>query len=322
MVRSLRFLIAAVLMLGFSGSVGLGQSPDATQIRIGAALDDETTPLVYGWKSGFFQSRGLNVEVERFNSGSAVAAAVVGGSLEMGKAGTIAILQAHLRGLPFTMIAPVSYYRNEKPACGLIVPSASSMRTAKDFVGKTISVSSIGDLFQLTMSAWLEENHVDKESVKYVEIPPPTVMAAMDQNRIDGGLVCEPILHTALGSGKYRMAAPTYSAVGVHWQTAAIFAKTDWVDAHRELVEKFVRAVRDVNSYVAAHEDAAAPYIVQFIGLDPTTVKTEVHPGRAVYLVPDQFQSLIDVAAKYKAIARAFPAQELISPFALKPGAR
>lgn len=322
MVRSLRLFAAAVLMLALSGSIVLGQTPDTTVIRVGAALDDETTPLVYGWKSGFFASRGLNVEIQRFNSGSAVAAAVAGGSLEMGKAGTIAILQAHVRGLPFTMIAPVSYYRNERPACGLIVPTGAPMRVARDFTGKTLSVSSIGDLFQLTMAAWLEENGVDKDSVKYVEIPPPVVTAAIDQNRIDAGLVCEPILHTAIGTGRYRMAAPTYSAIGVHWQTAAIFAKTDWIDAHRELVEKFVHAIHDVNTYVNAHEDVAAPYIVQFIGLDPGTVKNEVHPGRALYLIPDQFQSLIDVAAKYKAIARAFPAQELISPYALKPGAR
>jgi NitT/TauT family transport system substrate-binding protein len=322
MIRSLRSVAALALMLAVCGSVARGQAPDTTTIRIGAALDDETTPLVYGWKSGFFQSRGLNVEVDRFNSGSAVAAAVAGGSLEMGKAGTIAILQAHVRGLPFTLVAPVSYYRNEKPACGLIVPTASPLKSARDFEGKTISVSSIGDLFELTMSAWLEQNGVDKDSVKYVEIPPPTVTAAIDQGRIDGGLVCEPIFHTALSTGKYRMAAATYSAVGEHWQTAAIFAKTDWVDAHRDLVERFVRAVRDVNAYVNAHEDVAAPIIDQFIGLDPATVKNEVHPGRALYLVPDQFQSLIDVAAKYKAIARAFPAQELISPYALKPGAR
>jgi NitT/TauT family transport system substrate-binding protein len=317
MIRLLRLLSAFVLLLAFSGSGALGQTD---LIRIGAALDDETTPLVYGWKSGFFQSRGLNVEIQRFNSGSAVAAAVAGGSLEMGKAGTMAILQAHVRGLPFTMVAPVSYYRNEKPACGLIVPAASPLHSARDFIGKTVSVSSIGDLFQLTMSAWLEQNGVDKDAVKYVEIPPPAVMAAMDQNRIDGGLVCEPILHTAIGSGKYRMAAPTYSAVGVHWQTAAIFAKTDWVNAHRELVERFARAVHDVNAFVAAHEDVARPYIIQFIGLDPATVKNEVHPGRALYLIPEQFQSLIDVAAKYKAIAHAFPAQEIISPYALKPG--
>ncbi len=322
MVRSLRLFAAAALMLALSGSLVLGQTPDTTLIRIGAALDDETTPLVYGWKSGFFQSHGLNVEVQRFNSGSAVAAGVAGGALEMGKAGTIAILQAHIHGLPFTMIAPVSYYRNEQPACGIIVPAASPVRAPKDFVGKTLSVSSIGDLFQVTMSAWLEQNHVDKDSVKYVEIPPPAMTAAMDANRTDGGAACEPILHTAISSGKYRMAAPMFNSAGVHWQTAAIFAQTDWVDAHRELVEKFVRAIRDVNTYVAAHEDVASPYMVQFIGLDPSTVKTEVHPGRAIYLVPDQFQSLIDVAAKYKAIARAFPAQELISPYALKPNAR
>lgn len=322
MITAFRLCAALALVLILSGGAVLGQTPDSTLIRIGAALDDETTPLVYGWKSGFFQRAGLNVEVQRFNSGSAVAAAVVGGSLEMGKAGTLAILQAHTKGLPFTMIAPVSYYRNEKPACGLVVPKDSPLRAARDFAGKTVSVSSLGDLFTLTISAWLDANHVDSEAVKYVEIPPPAVLPAMDQGRIDGGMVCEPIFTAALASGKYRLAAATYGAIGRHWQTSAVFAKTDWVDAHRELVERFVRAVHDVNAYVATHEDAATPYLVQFMGLDPASVKDLVHPGRSLYLVPDEFQSLIDAAAKYKTIAHAFPAQELISPLALRPGAR
>lgn len=316
MLHLSRFLASALLLLALCGSNAVAQSD---LIRIGAALDDETTPLVYGEKSGFFKKYGIDVDVQRFNSGAAVAAGVAGGALEMGKAGTVAILQAHVHGLPFTMIAPVAYYRNEKPACAILVPTASPIHSPADFEGKTLSVSAIGDLFQVTMSAWLEQHNVPSDSVKYVEIPPPAVTAAMDAGRISGGAACEPVLHSALATGKYRIGAPMFDSAGVHWQTAAIFARTDWVESHRDLVERFVKAVHDVNAYVAAHEDVAAPYIVQFLGLDPSTVKSEVHPGRALYLTPDAFQSLIDVAAKYKALAHAFPAQEIISPLALKP---
>ncbi len=297
-----------------------GQAGDV--IRIGAALDDQSTALLFGQHSGMFAKAGLNVEVQKFNSGAIVAAAVASGSLEAGKAGTMAVITAYAKGLPFRLIAPVANWTTTRPDSGIIVAANSPIRTAKDFNGKTVSVSALGDLYTYSAQAWFDQNGGDAQSVKFVELAPPAVPAAIDQGRIDGGVVAEPLYSAAIGSGKYRLAAPIFDAVGKRWANAVIFARTDWIESHRSLVERFSRAVHDVNVYVSAHESEAEPLIIQYVGLDPALVKKIIHPERAPYLEAADVQPPIDIAAKYHGIPKGFPAADMISSAALKPPAR
>jgi len=294
----------------------------ADLIRIGAALDDQSTALLYGVHSGMFAKAGLNVDVQKFNSGTVVAAAVAGGSLEAGKAGTMAIITAFAKGLPFRLIAPVANWNSSHPDMGILVAANSSIRSAKDFNGKTVAVSALGDLYSVAAQAWFDQNGGDAGSVKFVELAPPAVPAALDQGRIDGGVLAEPLYSAALGTGKYRNAAPIFDAIGKHWAEAVIFARTDWIESHRALVERFSRAVRDVNLYVGAHESEASPLIVQYVGLDPAQAKGMLHSERSPYLTAADVQPPIDIAAKYKSIAKVFPAQDLISDAAMKPPSR
>ena len=300
--------------------LALGQAGDL--IRIGAALDDQSTALLYGQHSGMFAKAGLNVEVQKFTSGAVIAAAVAGGALEAGKAGTMAVITAFAKGLPFRLIAPVANWDNARPDMGILVAANGPIHTAKDFNGKTIAVSALGDLYTVAAQAWFDQNGADPQSVKFVELPPPSVPTAIDQGRIDGGVVSEPTYSAALGTGKYRNAAPIFDAIGKHWAEAVIFAKTDWIDSHRALVERFSRAVREVNLYVGAHESEASPLIVQYVGLDPAMAKRMLHSERPPYLLPAEVQPPIDIAAKYKTIPKSFPAQDLISDAALKPPGR
>jgi hypothetical protein len=80
--------------------------------------------------------------------------------------------------------------------------------------------------------------------------------------------------------------------------------------------------VHEANVYVAAHEAEAAPLIADFIGLDASQLKRLTHPTRTAYLVPSAIQPPIDIAAKYKAIPKSFPAADMISPVALRPPGR
>lgn len=290
-------------------------------IRIGAALDDETAPLLYGKQSGIFERAGLNAEIEKFNSGSAITAAVIGGSLDAGKVGTIAAITAFARGIPIKVIAPVALWDSAAPDHrAIIVAAASPLRTAKDFVSKTIAVSSLGDLDTLAIETWLEQNGIDSNAVKLVEIPPDAVPAAIDQNRIDGGVQGEPLLSASLRTKRYRVGAVPFNAIGPHWDVAVIIAETGWIERNRAIVDKFVRGIYEANTYVAKHENVADPLIAQFLNLDLATVSHMTHPERALYLVPQNLQPSIDLAAKYNLIPKTFPAATMISQYALKPG--
>jgi len=62
--------------------------------------------------------------------------------------------------------------------------------------------------------------------------------------------------------------------------------------------------------------------IAEFGKLDPNLVRHMARAKFAPYLTAAMIQPLIDVAARYKVIDAGFNGQELISPYAVLPGAR
>lgn len=306
------------LILGIALLPLASSAQETPLISVGAALDDQSTPLLYAVHADMFKRAGLNVEIEKLGSGSVVAAAVAGGSIDIGKAATYAIILAVAKGLPFTLIAPIAYYSSDAPDGALVVPANSPFKSARDLEGKTLGVTSLQDFNMLATEAWIDQNGGDPSKVKFIEIPPPAIAAALAQGRIDAAPVFEPAFTAALNGGA-RIGAHVYDAIGKHYIGAAMFANTAWVAGHRDLIERFDRVLLEADRYVGAHESETIPLIAQFVGIDPAILSKMHHPGRATYLVPSEVQPLIDLAAKYKIISKAFPAQQMICDCALKP---
>lgn len=286
-------------------------------IRIGAAMDDSTTPVLFADHAGYFKRHGLSAEITKLTSGAAVAAAVAGGSLELGKSSIFSIIAAHVRGFPFQLIAPTASYSSASPDAGVVVATTSSIRSAADLNGKVLGVASLQDINMVATQAWVDKNGGQSSTLRFIELPPPAVPDALLAGRIDAAPVQDPLLSTILAGGKARNIGWFNDGIAKNYESAGVFATAEWVSRNADAAKRFALAMRDANAYLGKHEDAGVPLIAAFIGISATS--TMHHPGRPLYLVPSEIQPLIDVAAAYKAIPRAFPAQELISPAALAP---
>jgi NitT/TauT family transport system substrate-binding protein len=288
-----------------------------TIIRIGAAMDDSTTPILFADHAGYFKRYGIAVQITKVDSGAAVAAAVAGGSLDLGKASIYAIIAAHARGFPFQLIAPTGSYSGSTPDEALLVAADSPIHSAADLDGKILGVASLQDLNMIATEAWVDKHGGHSATLRFIELAPPSVMAALFAGRIAASPVQEPMASTIMASGKARNIGSFFDGIASRYQTAGVFATADWVTRNRDVADRFARAMRDANAYLGKHEDEGVPLIGAFIGI--TEGENVHHPGRPLYLVASEIQPMIDVAATYKVIAHGFAAQELISPAALKP---
>ncbi len=313
-----RIVLAAAAALALSASASVGA--DLPTLRVGAGLDVESTPLLYAKQSGLFARAGLDVEIEKLTGGgTAIAAAVAGGGLEVGKASTFALIAAHARGVPFVLLAPAAYYSSSEPDIPLIVGASSPIRSARDLDGKTIAVVSLATTMRLADQAWIDQNGGDSRSVHFLELSPPAVPPAIEQGRIDAATLSEPVLSAAIESGKVRVLGYSYNAIGKHFDLADWFSNADWVAKNRDLATKFARVMLQANAYVGAHEAEMMPLVAAYVGVDPSALAKMRNPERGQYYEPALIQPLIDLAAKYGAIPKTFPASELISDAALRP---
>jgi NitT/TauT family transport system substrate-binding protein len=307
-------VLAAAIVLPATGAA---QAPPV--IRVGAGPDDPSVPLLYAAQNGMYAKAGLNVEIVRLAGAAAVAAALAGGSLELGKGAPMTVVSAIAKGLPFTIIGAAGFYTAGTPQVGLVVLKDSPYHSAKDLNGKTLAGVSLQDQNVVSTQAWMDKNGGDSSTLHYVEIPASASLAAMEQGRIVGSALYEPVLTSAIESGKVRVLADTYEAIGNHWPVAVLFGPTAWINSHRDEVRRFLEVSDQANAYVAKHEAEMGPLEAQYGGVvDPALFAKMHHATRGVAIEPSDLQPVLDVAAKYKLLAQPMRAQDLICACALR----
>ncbi len=111
-----------------------------------------------------------------------------------------------------------------------------------------------------------------------------------------------------------------YGSVAPRFEGASYFTTIDWAAKHADALGRFVRVLHDANVYVGAHETDTNALVAKYAKIDPALLTRMSHSERPAYIDRATLQPIIDAAAKYKFIPRTFPAQDLISTYALRPG--
>jgi len=162
-------------------------------IRMAGVPFDVTALPYFGVSSGIFKKYNIDVEFNTFSAnGAAIASAVNGGSMDVGVSDIPSLALAHLKHFPFTLIFGGGLYTSSSPVDALLVPNGSTFRVAKDFEGKTIGVNGLNNISQIRVQAWIEKNSADNAKIKYIEVPPGEMRAALASGRIDAANTTEP----------------------------------------------------------------------------------------------------------------------------------
>jgi NitT/TauT family transport system substrate-binding protein len=310
MNRRIALAAAAGLALG---PRRIGAQAGLVTLRVSSTANDDVTPVVYAQSAGLFRNVGLEVVFQKANSGSAVAAAVAGGAIDIGKSSVIPIINAHARGVPFVAIAPSGLHHDGSLDSGLVVVN-DGPRSARELAGKVISVAGLQDTTWLAARAWLDANGVDSENaVRFIEVPGSSVLFALEQGRVTAGTMSEPYITQNVKSGKARLLANTLDAIAPRWLLAVYFTTADYAARNREVIARFQRAVAQAATYCNAHQAETVPLMAAFTGLEPAVLAAVNRAYFTPTLDPRDIQPMIGAAARYKLIERPFDARELFA---------
>ena len=288
------------------------QTPALTSLRVASTANDDATSLVYAQSAGLFRNVGIDVTFQKANSGSAVAAAIAGGAIDIGKSSIIPVINGHARGIPFTIVAPCSLYHDHAMASGLVVAN-DGPRTARDLTGKVISVAGLQDTTWLSAKAWIDKNGGDSSAVRFIEVPGSSVLSALEEGRIAAGTMSEPYVTQNVKSGKARLLALTLESIAPRWLLAVYVSTRDFVAKNGDLVARFQKAMAESAGYCNTHQSDTVPLMAKFTGLEPTLLAQVARAFDPPELDPRDIQPVIDAAVKYKLLERSFDAHELIA---------
>jgi NitT/TauT family transport system substrate-binding protein len=282
-----------------------------TTIRIASSPVNDVAPVLYAQNSGLFRNAGLEITLTRASSGSAVAAALAGSAIDIGKISATTIVTAHVRGVALTILFPDKMHvSGPQSDVAIAVVPGSPIRTGRDLNGKTVAVQAIKDSNWVGARVWIDANGGDSSTTRFVELPFSAVPAALETGRIDAGVTADPYLAENVRSGKIRSLGDLLAGFGSSFLETAWAAMGDYIVKNRDTVNRFVRVIRESQQWCNSHPSELADLTAAFTGVDRATVAatrtlfaTEADPR---YMAP-----YITAAVKYDLIPRPFDPAEV-----------
>lgn len=311
--RPIRSFFALAALLLATAASGVAQQTQPVPVTAVVPTTAETLPFYWALQQGLFEKAGIAMTVTTASSGSMATAAVVGGAAQIGSSNVLSEIQAYAKGLPIVLVAAAGQFNDSAPNAEVFVAPDSSIRTGRDLEGKTVAVASLHDLLALSMHTWLDAQGADFGKIHFVEMPPSSQVAALQSGRVDAIYVYEPFRGQAEHTGMRTLVAP-YRSLGKDFLFSVWFANGSWVSAHRDAALRFSQIMHDATVYTNAHYDELIPLISSYTKMTPDEIRASRRVPATPSLKAAQIQPVIDAAARYHEIDKAFPAQELILP--------
>lgn len=93
-----------------------------------------------------------------------------------------------------------------------------------------------------------------------------------------------------------------------------LIVRSDWANQHADLVRRFRQVVTSLAAYTNVHPAETVPMMAEVTKIPVEVMQKVRRVLCATTLDPRLVQPLVDSAAKYRLIDRAFPAGELFWP--------
>jgi NitT/TauT family transport system substrate-binding protein len=284
----------------------------ASTVRVGAFPAEVSAEVFYGQEAGFFAKAGLTVDVQLLNNGGAIAAAISGNAIDVGLSDLVSVISAHARGIPFVYIAAGLEWSVKAPTLLPVVMDAAAIRGPKDFDGKTVTVNGLGNIAQLPFMTWIDKNGGNSKSVKFLELPFPAMLPALQRGTVDAMVCPEPFITGAVKGGG-RIVPVTQNPIAPAYLLSGYVASTEWIARNGPLAKRFADAVRAAGDWANKNPALASPILAKSTNIPLPVVEGMLRGQFQDRLDPALIQPVIDAAARYGTIAKAFPASEIIA---------
>jgi NitT/TauT family transport system substrate-binding protein len=290
---------------------------DLPTVHVAGTPDTDITGTLWAVHSGAFQRAGVNVQVQRLNSGAATVSAVIGGSIEIGKSSIFGLLSAYNKGVPLVLEAEADVYDANAPNTAFVVAKNSPIAGPRDLAGKTLASPALGDLFATVSAAWIDANGGNSKTCNFIELPIPLIANAITAGRVDGAMLTDPYFQEATDGGCRTLGYP-FNIIARRFGVTYYFCAKPYAQANADVLARFRRGLAEGTTYALAHLKDVLPVVVDYTKLDRALIE-KMPLDIGVGIEPAALQAVIDFAARIKSLPASFPAAQIIDPAALHP---
>jgi len=263
--RRLLGSISAIIVLAACGS---SSTPSTTtvqtvslKIMVGGLSKQIYLPNKLTEALGYCKDEHLDVTLIDEGSGQASEEEVVAGNVDAGSGAYVHPMVLNTQGKKIETICQFGIAPGEAEVIDSRL--AGSITSPKDLAGKNLGVTDLGSGTHVLTQAILGSAGVDPKNAHYVAVGAgDTFFAAIDQQKIAGGMTTEPTITRLTTSGKGKILvslltpADTRAALGGDYPFIGIFAKNDWVNGNKDVAQRLVNAYVKTLKWMHSHTAA------------------------------------------------------------------
>jgi len=262
-MKSQKFVVLLLFLTALLGRHALAQ--DKPKIYIGPSSKTlGYSPLWVGWKKGFFEQQGLDVQVVVLRGMPMVVQALAAGSIHLGAGGPEPFMESSDRGLDFMITGGVI---NGMTAA---IIGGKKYKTFEDLRGTTIGSSSLtGGTVTAFREALRQKGLEYPRDYKILVVAGGSSgnLAAMQSGQISATTVAVPLNYAAeeLGFttlGRLLDAVPQF-------QSAALATRRSWAEKNRPLMVRFMKGMVQTLRWMHNNKDATVEFLAKEIQLKP-----------------------------------------------------
>ena len=316
---------AAVLAIACAGLLGAcgggseeesggGDSGKPVEVKVGVIPIADVAPLYVGMRQGFFKEENLEITPTLAEGGAQIVAGTVSGGFDIGFSNVTSLLIAGSKDVPVQILASGTNggeAPDAKSAFDALMVKDKSIKSLKDLEGKTVSVNTLQNVGPLSINRAMEKEGADYNKVKYVEVPFPEAIAALNSGRVDAAWVVEPFVSQGKSEGDKPIAFP-FEEVAPNFQVAAYFAARPYIEKNSDVIERFTRAIEKSLDYSQSHPEAVRKEVLEYTEIPAPAAKAMVLPQWSSEINLPTVETTSALAKKYGFLKEEPNLEELI----------
>lgn len=286
-----RFRVAFLIILLSAATPALAQS---SKVTVETTAGSAGAALFAAKGEGFFERRGLDVNIVIVNLMPNFPPALVSGSADVGFMVVTTFLQAVEGGLDLVAFAGGSATSHTLSPEAVVAANGTNLHNAKDFIGRKVGVPGIGATLQVMFRYWLDVNHVDSDKVQYVEVSFPTMRDTLAAKSVDAVVATDPFIAQMTKTNAGYIATTLNQVIPEGLQLVMYTSTRDWAKAHPKEVAAFRDAIVEGAAFAKAEPDKTRADINVYAKLPPAIMATIQIGYQRPELTPDQISWWID----------------------------
>lgn len=248
-------------------------------ISVGNLAVAPSAPLVVGMRQGFFRQAGLKVTIVPTQAASMIPS-VLSNRLQFAFLNPPAILIARSHQVPVEGVATAARYdpNPDNSYIWLLVKKNGPIHTPAGLAGKTVAVDTLDQVPHLSIMNALRHAGVNPATVKYTEVPFPSMASALASGRVAGVVAAEPFVTVVEKAGGRKLLAAS-SGMPTGMPSSEWFSASAYVTSHPGVVAKFVSAIDRSMTYAQAHPQAVRTAVTSYTKIPPALAKVMQLPN-------------------------------------------